>query len=494
VRNGEFYFEYFFGTSAAAPDMAGIAALLNSKYQAPQGELNQRLYYLAASPALKVFNDVTVATSGVSGCVVTTPSMCNNSTPSPSGLTGGLSGYLVSPGFDEVTGLGSINVDNMLTNWYAGFPATTTLLVSSLNPAYLGQSVTFTATVTTAGANPPTGKVTFSDPYPFGSANLSTVNGVQVATLTTSALYLGPNYITAYYSGDAHNADSTSQQLTENLIAPTFTWTANGSTSGSVLSGQSVVYNLTATPTAPSTFISTVTFGCGLPDATFTCTFYPSQIAAGSGSTPVQVTITTTGPNPPLGGKLRRQAADRSPWLPIAFPLAGIVMVTLKRSSLPTRFSLAALFFCMAPVGALVACGGGNSASQAPPIAVSLGPGVPANLYPNDTADGWPSQTAQFTATVSNTTNQAVTWLVLTAKGGTIDANGVYTAPTVAAGLPTTVSIRATSVADPSKYAAVNETLNAATIPSPTGQPYAINLYAGENPTTNYVPVTLEVK
>ena len=133
MRNGEFYFEYFFGTSAAAPDMAGITALLNQQLVAPQGELNQRLYYLAAKPAYQVFNDVTVPTSGVSGCVVTTPSMCNNSTPSPTGLTGGLSGYLVTPGFDEVTGLGSINVSNLLTNWNAGFPATTTVLTSSGN-------------------------------------------------------------------------------------------------------------------------------------------------------------------------------------------------------------------------------------------------------------------------------------------------------------------------------------------------------------------------
>ena len=51
VRNGEFYFEYFYGTSAAAPDMAGITALLNQELGGPQGELNQRLYLLAANPA-----------------------------------------------------------------------------------------------------------------------------------------------------------------------------------------------------------------------------------------------------------------------------------------------------------------------------------------------------------------------------------------------------------------------------------------------------------
>src|SRR5208337_1650989 len=302
VRNGTFYFEYFFGTSAAAPDMAGITALLNQKYEAPQGEINQRLYYLAANPALKVFNDVTVDTSGVSGCVVTTPSMCNNSTPSPTGLTGGLSGYLVNPGYDEVTGLGSINVYNLLTNWYAGFPATTAVVTSSLNPAIAGQSVTFTATVTTTGASPPTGEVTFTDFFGVvkATAGLSTVNGSQVATYSTSTLPAGSYTITAFYSGDANNADSTSPDLIQNIIAPTFTWTANGSTSGSVLSGQSAVYNFTATPTGTTTFTGNVTFSC-TPIATITCAFNPTGINAGIGSTQVQLTITTTGPNAPAG-------------------------------------------------------------------------------------------------------------------------------------------------------------------------------------------------
>jgi hypothetical protein len=496
VRSGEFYFEYFFGTSAAAPDMAGITALLNQKFQSPQGELNQRLYYLAASPALEVFNDVTVDSSGVSGCVVTTPSMCNNSTPSPTGLTGGLSGYLVTPGFDEVTGLGSIDVSNLLANWYAGFPATTTVLTSSLNPAIEGQSVTLTATVTTAGANPPTGRVTFKDFFGVidATAVLSPVNGSQVATFTSAALSVGTYEITAFYSGDAQNADSLSEQLTQNITAPTFIWAANGSASGSVLSGQSAVYNLTATPTGATAFTENVVFGCSLPDATFTCTFDPTQIAAGSGPTPVQLTVTTTGPNPPTGSQRRRRADGRSPWLPLALPLAGIGMVALKRRRVSKRCSIAGLLVCLALLGLAAACGGGMSASPLPAIVVTVAPGVPATVFPSDAADNWPPQTAQFTATVTNTTNQEVTWLVLTGKGGTIDANGLYTAPTVAAGLPATVSIRATSVADPSKFAAVNETLSVATIPSPAGQPYNIYVYAFEGSTTNNVPATLEVK
>jgi subtilase family serine protease len=123
VKNGGFSFEYFFGTSAAAPDMAGIAALLNENFQSAQGALNPRLYQLAANSANAVFHDVTVGSSGVSGCVATTPSMCNNSTPSPKGLSGGLSGYMVTPGFDEVTGLGSIDGANLLANWMTSVTA-----------------------------------------------------------------------------------------------------------------------------------------------------------------------------------------------------------------------------------------------------------------------------------------------------------------------------------------------------------------------------------
>lgn len=499
VRNGVFYFEFFFGTSATAPDMAGITALLNQKFQSPQGELNQRLYLLAANPALKVFHDVTVDTSGVSGCAVTTPSMCNNSTPSPSSLTGGLSGYLVTPGFDEVTGLGSIDVTNLLANWYAGFPATTSVVTSSLNPAFQGQPVTFTATVSTAGTNPPTGKVTFLNSdyaFPFGAIGtgfLSTVNGAQVATFTTSTLPVGFYAVTAFYSGDANNADSVSSEVIQSINAPTFTWAARGSTSGSVFSGQSATYNFIATPTGVSTFPLGATFSC-TAFATIACTFNPAQIAAGSGPTPVQLTITTTGPNQPTGGKIRRAADSRSPWLPLALPLTAIVTVGFARRRIFKRSAIATSVSCLVLLGLLVACGGGGNGAPPPEVRVTVSAGVPASLFPNDTADSWPLQTAQFTATVTNASNKAVTWAVSPSTFGAIDANGLYTAPTVAAGLPTSVAITATSVADPTKFGQATETLNPVTVPTPTGQPYTIYVYAFEGNTTNNVPVTLSVE
>lgn len=85
--------------------------------------------------------------------------------------------------------------------------ATTTSVVSSLNPSLVGQSVTFTATV---NGMSPTGTVQFND----GASVLGTgMISAATATFPTSTLALGPHPITAIYSGDATNATSTSATL-----------------------------------------------------------------------------------------------------------------------------------------------------------------------------------------------------------------------------------------------------------------------------------------
>src|SRR5262249_35704229 len=70
-----------------------------------------------------------------------------------------------------------------------------------------GQSVTFTATVT-SGAGTPTGTIQFKD----GGGNLGVpvaLNGSGVAQVTTSVLTSGTHTITADYSGDGNFAVST---------------------------------------------------------------------------------------------------------------------------------------------------------------------------------------------------------------------------------------------------------------------------------------------
>ena len=142
---GSFRFEYFYGTSASTPDMAGVAALLNQKMGGAQGNLNQRLYALAATPANGVYHDTTLASSGVANCDLGTPSVCNNSTPGLNSLSGGLQGFAVGTGYDLATGLGSIDVARLLASWNLAQPAVNLnqsgLTGAWYNPAKSGQGV-----------------------------------------------------------------------------------------------------------------------------------------------------------------------------------------------------------------------------------------------------------------------------------------------------------------------------------------------------------------
>ena len=70
---------------------------------------------------------------------------------------------------------------------------------------------------------------------------------------------------------------------------------------------------------------------------------------------------------------------------------------------------------------------------------------------------------AQFSALITNSSNQAVTWL---ASSGTISSTGVYQAPSVSGN--TTVTVTAISVADPSKSGRALVTITANQSPSLT--------------------------
>jgi outer membrane protein assembly factor BamB len=91
--------------------------------------------------------------------------------------------------------------------------ATTTSLSSSANPSTVGESVTFTATVSNGSAEIPTGTVTFLN----GTTTLGTgtLNSSGVATFATSALPEGTDEITASYGGDANNQASVSSALAQ---------------------------------------------------------------------------------------------------------------------------------------------------------------------------------------------------------------------------------------------------------------------------------------
>jgi len=83
--------------------------------------------------------------------------------------------------------------------------------------------------------------------------------------------------------------------------------------------------------------------------------------------------------------------------------------------------------------------------------------------------------TQQFTATVTNTTNTAVTWAVNgiasgSAQFGTIDANGLYRAPAILPS-PAQVTVRATSVASPSSSGTATVTVTSDVVVSVAANP-----------------------
>jgi hypothetical protein len=161
--------------------------------------------------------------------------------------------------------------------------STTMTLTSSLNPAGLGQAVTFTATIHPAppstGGPTPTGSVTFMDgTTALGSGTLT--NGV--ATFTTSTLATGTHSITGVYVNDGNYSSSTSPVLSQ-VISLAVPNVILGITTGNPVSNQAVVLTAvvnavspaTATPTGTVNFLSgTTVIGSGtLTNGTATLTF-----------------------------------------------------------------------------------------------------------------------------------------------------------------------------------------------------------------------------
>jgi hypothetical protein len=155
------------------------------------------------------------------------------------------------------------------TTFATATSSTVLALTSGPNPSVFGQSLTFTATVT-SGSGTPAGSVTFMD----GAATLGTValNGAGVATFTTSTLTVGTHTpITAVYAGNATFAGSTSNPLSQTVNQATTTTTLGSSLSPSVF-GQSVTLTATVTANPP---------GAGTP--TGTVNFFDGVTNIGSG-------------------------------------------------------------------------------------------------------------------------------------------------------------------------------------------------------------------
>jgi len=189
------------GTSAASPALSGIVAILN-QYQVAQGfqaqpglgNINPQLYRLARS-APSSFHDITSG-SNIVPCAQGTPDC----------LTGSF-GFSAGAGYDPVTGLGSVDANNLVTQWNTAANAVTVTITATPASATLNNNVQLTATVAAAtGTGAPTGTVNFtSNGVALGSAVLAPIGGFQTASLTFEASLLGSGswFVYANYAGDA---------------------------------------------------------------------------------------------------------------------------------------------------------------------------------------------------------------------------------------------------------------------------------------------------
>ncbi len=305
----------------------------------------------------------------------------------------------------------------------------------------------FTGNVSLTASGLPSGVTAGFSPNPTAATSTLTL------TASGSTATGGPTTVTITGTSGALTA-TTTVALT---VAQDFTVPATLTNPPAANPGQSTSTTMLISPVGGATFASNVTYTCttGLPTGISSCLFTPaSPITAGSSATTVTVTIQTLGPFTGIAGtavpnneRPRMRSQNQRLWLPLSLPLAGMLLVGLAGRRLPRSYKIVGLCLALAVTGFLVACGGGSSSTPPPVIGVTVSPSTVNTLYPNLT--GAPAQTQQFSAAVSNSTNQTVTWAVTGGSAnGTIDPNsGLYTAPSSLPNPNSAITITATSAA-----------------------------------------------
>ncbi len=278
------------GTSAAAPTFAAILALIN-QFVGNYGTtglapINPTLYSIAAStPA--AFHDVTQGTNKVP-CTT-------GSTGCPSGTT--QIGFSAGTGYDQITGLGSVDVTNLANAWNAAL-VTFDVTAGALSPASVPSGGSTAATITITPQNGFSGTVSFScsglptgTTCSFSPATVSNATGTTQLTIQTSSTSpLGTSTVTVIGTSGIISRPST---LSLTVIAP-FTMSAGAFNPAPTPAGESTSSTITVTP--QNGFNGTITLSCsGLPSGATPCTFNPATVSLASGSATTQMTIQTAG-------------------------------------------------------------------------------------------------------------------------------------------------------------------------------------------------------
>ena len=227
------------GTSASAPAFAGIMALVNQKTGARQGNANYVLYKLASQSGASC--DSTALTQSQltnNSCIFYDTTKGNNSVPcalgSPNCGTAPSGGYgvLVDPidnttpawkttrGHDMATGLGSVNVANLLNKWSTATFSQSVTTLTDLSPVNIthGQRVNVSVSVAAkTGSATPSGFISLmAKPVNTTLALDSFALSNGSAAGSTHLLPGGTYNVTAHYTGDGifGGSDSAPIQVT----------------------------------------------------------------------------------------------------------------------------------------------------------------------------------------------------------------------------------------------------------------------------------------
>jgi hypothetical protein len=223
------------GSAASSALFAGVAALLVQQY-GPQGNLAPRLYALER----KSSGGIADVAKGSANLVC-----AKGSLDCPESGTG-LIGFDATAGFDLATGLGTVNVPALVSDW-AKAQATGTEKVdvemTNINGTTYNPSATITLSakvVSLSGGTVPTGTVQFYDATNSENTGTpATLNSSGIGSYTeTGEFAVGNHNIEAIYSGDSTYASATSQPVTINIetspttltITPSTTTPSGGST------------------------------------------------------------------------------------------------------------------------------------------------------------------------------------------------------------------------------------------------------------------------
>lgn len=223
---GEISIYFVSGTSAAAPSFAGIMGLvdqqmanLNPTLGPRQGHAGYVLYRLAASENATLSQcNASNTTLPATTCIFNDVTIGNNAVPGELNYGTTSADYQAGTGYDMATGLGSVNVANLVTQWNTvSFNPTTTTLSLGASAIPHGSPMPFTVTVKpSSGSGVPSGDVSLiAVTAPNGvdgvffTVGSWTLNGGSVSS-SADTIPGGNVLMSAYYAGDTTFAPSSS--------------------------------------------------------------------------------------------------------------------------------------------------------------------------------------------------------------------------------------------------------------------------------------------